>query len=111
MLEDAKTLWSAKKGGSTSFNRTVKLLDSGNLVLIEGQVVSEANILWQSFDLPTDTFLPGMKMSSKMLLTSWKSQDDPAPGDFIFKTEKTSTLSRKKLVHIGRMEYQGAFLL
>ena len=90
VLEDAKTLWSAKKGGSTSFNRTVKLLDSGNLVLIEGQVVSEskANILWQSFNLPTDTFLPGMKMSATMLLTSWKSQDDPAPGDFIFQKDQ-----------------------
>ena len=78
------------RSGSTSFNRTVKLLDSGNLVLIEGQVVSESkvNILWQSFDLPTDTFLPVMKMSATMLLTSWKSQDDPAPGDFIFQKDQ-----------------------
>ena len=81
--EDNNKLWSANTGGSISFNRTVKLLDSGNLVLIEGQAGLE-RIIWQSFDNPTDTFLPGMKMTAKMSLTSWKSQADPAPGNFTF---------------------------
>ncbi|RDX61144.1 G-type lectin S-receptor-like serine/threonine-protein kinase, partial [Mucuna pruriens] len=47
------------KGSSSSTNTTVKLLDSGNLVLIG------TSCLWQSFQNPTDTFLPGMKMDAK----------------------------------------------
>ncbi|XP_030930947.1 G-type lectin S-receptor-like serine/threonine-protein kinase At4g03230 [Quercus lobata] len=87
VLDNTKMLWSAKIGGSTSFNRTVKLLDSGNLVLIEGQAGSET-ILWQSFENPTDTFLPGMKMNAEMTLTSWKSQVDPAPGSYTFRQDQ-----------------------
>ena len=85
VLEDNNMLWSANTGrSSTSFNRTtVKLLDSGNLVLN-----SSETILWQSFDHPTDTFLPGMKLNAGMILTSWKSQDDPAPGDYTFQEDQ-----------------------
>jgi hypothetical protein len=85
IVEDNNTLWSTNTGGSsTSFHMTtVKLLDSGNLVLIRSET-----ILWQSFDHPTDTFLPGMKLNAGMNLTSWKSQDDPAPGDYTFQEDQ-----------------------
>ncbi|KAG5224923.1 G-type lectin S-receptor serine/threonine-protein kinase [Salix suchowensis] len=59
----------------------VKLMDAGNLVLIQ-EVADSSPILWQSFDNPTDTFLPGMKLDMNMKLTSWKSLTDPAPGDY-----------------------------
>lgn len=52
------------------------LLDSGNLILLNN---SNLNILWQSFDHPTDTLLPGMNVWS---LRSWTSIDDPSPGVF-----------------------------
>lgn len=83
-----QSYWSTEIRPSTSltFNRTLKLLDSGNLVLIqEGE---SENILWQSFEHPTDTFLPGMRMDRKMKLVSWKSQDDPAPGAFTFQLDQ-----------------------
>ncbi|TXG47213.1 hypothetical protein EZV62_026507 [Acer yangbiense] len=60
-----------------------KLLDSGNLVL-----VAKETIIWQSFDYPTDTLLAGMKFGYNRktglnrILTSWKSIDDPTPGEF-----------------------------
>ncbi|TXG47218.1 hypothetical protein EZV62_026512 [Acer yangbiense] len=60
-----------------------KLLDSGNLVL-----VAKETIIWQSFDYPTDTLLPCMKIrwnrktGLNHILTSWKSIDDPTPGEF-----------------------------
>ncbi|XP_045814807.1 G-type lectin S-receptor-like serine/threonine-protein kinase At4g27290 isoform X2 [Trifolium pratense] len=64
----------------------VKLLDSGNLVLMD-----EESYIWQSFDYPTDTMLPGMKLgwdkSSGIdrYLTSWKSDgDDPSYGSFTY---------------------------
>ncbi|KAJ8622327.1 hypothetical protein MRB53_030856 [Persea americana] len=48
----------------TSTNTSAKLLDNGNLVLLEevnGDSI-EGRILWQSFDHPTDTLLPGVKL-------------------------------------------------
>ncbi|KAK9145280.1 hypothetical protein Sjap_005183 [Stephania japonica] len=47
-------------------------------------------VLWQSFDHPTDTLLPVMKVGLNKktghngLLTSWKDEDDPRGGDFSF---------------------------
>lgn len=64
---------------------TLKLLDSGNAVLID--IASETR-KWQSFLEPTDTFLPGMKMDSNLKLTSWKSLDDPSTGSFKFGVEE-----------------------
>ncbi|XP_028066279.1 G-type lectin S-receptor-like serine/threonine-protein kinase At4g03230 isoform X1 [Camellia sinensis] len=65
---------------SLSNRTTVKLLDSGNLVLSDDL----SGILWQSFYHPTDTFLPGMMMDDNLKLTSWKSVNDPASGNFAF---------------------------
>ncbi|XLU26369.1 hypothetical protein S245_062435, partial [Arachis hypogaea] len=72
--------WSSELEGSSSRNRTVKLMDSGNLVLFQ----NDENI-WQSFQHPTDTFLPGMKMDTTMELTCWSGDSDPRPGNFTFK--------------------------
>ncbi|KAF8411265.1 hypothetical protein HHK36_003812 [Tetracentron sinense] len=64
-----------------------KLLDSGNLVLIQNH---SKRVLWQSFDYPTHTLLPGMKIGLNKktglnwLLTSWKSRSDPASGNYSF---------------------------
>ncbi|CAN0870725.1 G-type lectin S-receptor-like serine/threonine-protein kinase RKS1 [Linum grandiflorum] len=45
---------------------------------------------WQSFDNPTDTSLPGMKLGISrktglsLFLTSWTSEEDPATGPFTY---------------------------
>lgn len=52
------------------------LLESGNLVLLS----SEGSVVWQSFDYPTDTWLPGMNLTAGRSLTSWRSLFDPSPG-------------------------------
>ncbi|KAK9085002.1 hypothetical protein Sjap_025413 [Stephania japonica] len=73
-----------------------KLLDSGNLVLCDGK--SKGDFLWQSFDFPTDTRLPGMKIGLNLKsgtnwsLTSWKSRDDPSTGDFTYGMVRTGSL-------------------
>ncbi|KAH6775702.1 hypothetical protein C2S52_013263 [Perilla frutescens var. hirtella] len=82
-------IWSANSSRVAS-NPVVQLLDTGNLV-----VVDETNegYLWQSFDYPTDTWLPGMKIVDdidagfKTNLTSWRNLDDPSPGDFVERIE------------------------
>ncbi|KAJ0883913.1 putative protein kinase RLK-Pelle-DLSV family [Helianthus annuus] len=66
----------------------LKLLDTGNAVLMN---VASGSTLWQSFEHPTDTFLPGMKMDTNLKLTSWKSVTDPAPGSFEFQPESDET--------------------
>ena len=61
---------------------TVELFDSGNLVLKKG----DGNVIWQSFDHPSDCFLQNMKVGlslktgEKRFLTSWTSNNDPSPG-------------------------------
>ncbi|KAK9092219.1 hypothetical protein Syun_027130 [Stephania yunnanensis] len=63
-----------------------KLLDTGNLVLRDENL--HGDFLWQSFDYPTDTFLPRMKVGWNLRTgwnwsyTSWKTPDDPSTGDF-----------------------------
>ncbi|KAJ1434828.1 S-locus glycoprotein domain [Sesbania bispinosa] len=67
-----------------------KLLDSGNLVLMDGKNNDSFSYIWQSFDYPTDTMLPGMKLGwdktsgMNRYLTSWKSANDPSPGSFTY---------------------------
>ncbi|KAF7851229.1 hypothetical protein BT93_L4326 [Corymbia citriodora subsp. variegata] len=62
------------------------LLDNGNFVLMKTSDVS--SVVWQSFDHPTDTWLPGAKFvfrtlrSKRTVLVAWRDLDDPATGIF-----------------------------
>ncbi|KAK2978986.1 LOW QUALITY PROTEIN: hypothetical protein RJ640_017550 [Escallonia rubra] len=77
-----RVAWSTS-AQNISTNRTVaQLLDSGNLVLRD-ESKTEGN-LWQSFDHPSDTLLAGMKLGFNRYLTSWKSSNDPSPGQFTY---------------------------
>jgi hypothetical protein len=70
----------------TAESPEVQLLDSGNLVVKDGNENDLEKFLWQSFDYPFDTLLPGMKLGRNFVtgldrfLTSWKSTEDPALG-------------------------------
>ncbi|XP_043808128.1 G-type lectin S-receptor-like serine/threonine-protein kinase RKS1 isoform X2 [Manihot esculenta] len=81
-------LWSTNVSGEVTESCVVQLLDSGNLVLLQGRNKRWA---WQSFDYPTDTLLPGMRLSlnrktgREHILTSWRSEDDPGNGDYSIK--------------------------
>jgi hypothetical protein len=86
--ENGDPFWStALQSTSKPGNRLAKLLDSGNLVLCDSNTLL-TTILWQSFQHPTDTFLPGMKMNGDLKLTSWKSQVDPKEGNFTFQLDE-----------------------
>ncbi|CAN1780029.1 G-type lectin S-receptor-like serine/threonine-protein kinase At4g27290 [Linum perenne] len=86
------TIWSSSSSSSSSSsvtNPVAQLLNSGNLVVKprEGEENLD-NSIWQSFDYPSDTFLPGMKLGRNLItglnrqITSWVSPDDPSPGNF-----------------------------
>ncbi|KAK7331836.1 hypothetical protein VNO80_28577 [Phaseolus coccineus] len=87
VLDGAKNLvWSTNVSiDSSNKNCSAKLRDTGNLVLS-----SEKKELWQSFENPTDTFMPGMRVpvgaatgnSGGCVFTSWKSSTDPSKGNY-----------------------------
>ncbi|GMI63694.1 receptor kinase 1 [Hibiscus trionum] len=67
----------------TNPNVSATLLDSGNLILRD----ENSSVLWQSFDFPSHTFLPGMKLGYDKRIgkiwsyISWRSSNDPSPGN------------------------------
>ncbi|XP_022735566.1 uncharacterized protein LOC111288880 [Durio zibethinus] len=69
---------------ASNANVSATLLDSGNLVVRD----EKSNVLWQSFDFPSHTFLPGMKLGydrgnrKNWSYASWKSANDPSRGNF-----------------------------
>ncbi|KAD4384905.1 hypothetical protein E3N88_25073 [Mikania micrantha] len=78
------TIWSSSFVFSMNVtNPVAQILDTGNLVVTE-----ESNTIWQSFDHPGDTYLPGMKVGKDLITgidrqwTSWKSLDDPSSGQY-----------------------------
>ncbi|KAF9670885.1 hypothetical protein SADUNF_Sadunf13G0115600 [Salix dunnii] len=80
-------IWSTNLSSSWSSSVEAVLRDNGNLVLIDGSN-SSVSPLWQSFDFPADTWLPGAKIAlnkitkRNTLLISSKSKDNPSPGLF-----------------------------
>lgn len=76
-------VWSSK-ASIVSANTTARLDDTGNLILSS----NDSNSHWESFNDPTDTFLPGMRvqvnaeMGENRAFTSWKSASDPSPGNY-----------------------------
>ncbi|URD98725.1 Serine threonine-protein kinase [Musa troglodytarum] len=86
--ENATVVWSSSSRGLAS--PVAQLLDNGNFVVREsGSNGNDRNgFAWQSFDFPTDTLLPGMKLGWNLTsglnrnLTAWTSDSDPAPSEF-----------------------------
>ncbi|XP_028958659.1 G-type lectin S-receptor-like serine/threonine-protein kinase At4g27290 isoform X1 [Malus domestica] len=83
------TVWSSNTS-RTAQNPVARLLDSGNLVVIDSSDDDSENFLWQSFDYPGDTFLPGMEIGRNTVtgfnchLRSWKSPQDPSQGNYTY---------------------------
>ncbi|XP_010928282.1 G-type lectin S-receptor-like serine/threonine-protein kinase At2g19130 [Elaeis guineensis] len=79
-------VWSSNVTTTTSSSTVAVLLDTGNLVLRNSSNSSAA--LWQSFDHPTDTWLPNQKLGlnritgKNQLVTSWRNLEDPSTGLF-----------------------------
>jgi hypothetical protein len=86
------TVWSSPAPSrKVTESPTARLLDNGNFVLSSDGSGSDQSVAWQSFDYPTDTLLPGMKLGVDSRagisrnITAWRSPSDPFPGDYTFK--------------------------
>ncbi|KAL5730616.1 hypothetical protein ACHQM5_003417 [Ranunculus cassubicifolius] len=82
-----RVIWSSNSSQNVE-HPIVEFLESGNLVLRDSRNHDSRSYLWQSFDHPTDTLLPGMKLGwnrktgTEWYMSSWKNFDDPSKGDF-----------------------------
>lgn len=85
-----QTIWSSNVSNTTATSPTAQLLDSGNLVLLQNSSLSlKHNIIWQSFDHPSNTLLPGMQPTvantankENFIFRSWRTPSDPSEGIF-----------------------------
>ncbi|KAK8312344.1 hypothetical protein V6Z11_D01G033800 [Gossypium hirsutum] len=84
----AEILWSSNVTNLVPNATTAQLLDSGNLVLSNGE--DGESSLWESFEDPSNAFLETMKIRTdvkkgrKAELKSWKSIDDPSDESCVY---------------------------
>jgi hypothetical protein len=93
-----RVVWTANMTTSSSApngSTTAVLLNTGNLVLRS----TDGATLWQSFDHPTDTIIPDMKVGLRRRPTrdawrvvSWKAPGDPSPGSFSYGMDRDTML-------------------
>ncbi|KAI3740819.1 hypothetical protein L2E82_31293 [Cichorium intybus] len=83
------TVWSANNiPNASTVTPVLQLLDSGNLVIRDDG--RNKTFFWESFDFPTDTVLPDLKLGWKLdvglqkFIRSWKSIEDPSDGEYSF---------------------------
>ncbi|XP_054781705.1 putative receptor protein kinase ZmPK1 [Prosopis cineraria] len=79
ILSDAgqRNVWSSDT--SSSWPTRLTLNDNGNLVLYEIRS-QESNVIWQSFDFPTDTLLPGQQLMNDTQLVASRSDTNLSSG-------------------------------
>jgi len=90
--QNGTVVWSsAAPTRNVTAGSAARLRDDGNFVLSSDGSGSEQSVAWQSYDYPTDTLLPGMKLGVDLRagitrnITSWSSPADPSPGAYTFR--------------------------
>ncbi|KAJ3708466.1 hypothetical protein LUZ61_012171 [Rhynchospora tenuis] len=105
-------IWSSNSSISEVSNPIVQLLDSGNLIIKEQ---NKEDIVWQSFDYPSDTLLPGMKVGKNFItgqewsLSSWESSTDPSIGRYYYKMDTQGVPEIKLMDHTNIYFRTGAW--
>lgn len=94
LLDQIKNIIWSSNLSSIIAGPVAQLLDSGNLVVRDnGSSRNTESYRWQSFDQPSDTLLPGMKLGwnlktgQERFLITWRSISDPSPGDFTYRLD------------------------
>ncbi|XP_068646150.1 G-type lectin S-receptor-like serine/threonine-protein kinase SD2-2 [Aristolochia californica] len=91
------SVWSAGNGRRAT---SVRLLDTGNLVLLNAR----GRVVWQSFDFPADTWLPEMRITRMHHITCWRSPSDPSPGNYSLRL-KAPLFGEFELVYSDAVPY------
>lgn len=94
--QSQSAIWSTHSLSLVSNSTRAMLLDNGNFVI--EYTFGSSVVIWQSFDHPTDTWLPGgarlgynKLTNQKLTLTPWKNPQNPAPGIFSLEIEPNGT--------------------
>ncbi|XP_059306543.1 putative G-type lectin S-receptor-like serine/threonine-protein kinase At1g61610 [Lycium ferocissimum] len=103
VLVDDKNVpvWSTQVSSTSSNNTIAVLTAQGNLVLLDQNKLNESVPLWESFNHPSDTLLPRMKIGmntitgEQIVLTSWKDDKNPSLGSF-----STALVDPQELVQV-----------
>ncbi|XP_035547649.1 G-type lectin S-receptor-like serine/threonine-protein kinase CES101 [Juglans regia] len=118
MEADGQLRINVNNGGSTiplnskqtAPNSSATLDNSGNFIVKElNPDGSTKRVLWESFDYPTDTLLPGMKLGidhkagKEWILTSWLSEQVAAPGGFSLEWSPVNGTGQLVMRHRGNM--------
>ncbi|KAF8093551.1 hypothetical protein N665_0383s0176 [Sinapis alba] len=102
LLDGNNLVWSTGLKSSSAHEAVFQ--DDGNLVLRD----EAGSVLWQSFDHPGDTWLPGAKIrydkrtKKSQRLTSWKNSEDPSPGLFSVELDESTAY---KILWNGSTQY------
>ncbi|KAL1821651.1 hypothetical protein ACET3Z_016520 [Daucus carota] len=97
LLNESKIqIWSSNSTAEKDNLSLAVILDNGNFMTRDTQ--DSSNIIWQSFDYPTDNWLPGggkvgynKIKKEKIYLTPWKNAENPAPSIFSLEVEPNGT--------------------
>ncbi|XP_030494626.2 G-type lectin S-receptor-like serine/threonine-protein kinase LECRK1 [Cannabis sativa] len=100
VLQDEQGLQKALIANSSQPAASASMLDSGNFVLYN----SNSTIIWQSFDHPTDTLLPGQSLVAGNQLVSAVSKTNHSTGRFRLQLETSGNLGQYLAT------FQGGFL-
>lgn len=94
LLNQSKNVvWSTNSSSKVPNSTRAMLLDNGNFVVLD----AENSVTWQSFNHPTNTWLPGGKIgenkltNERYILTSWRNLQNPASSLFSVNVEKNAT--------------------
>nr|KJB13484.1 hypothetical protein B456_002G078000 [Gossypium raimondii] len=111
-IPEKTVVWIANRDYPVTGSAVLSISVDSNLVIRHGNLVvrdEKSNTLWQSFDFPCNTFLPGMRLGyenrngKNWSYVSWKSDDDPSPGNFTMKLD--SEQGNRILILNGDDEY------
>ncbi|KAE8696761.1 putative S-locus-specific glycoprotein S13 precursor [Hibiscus syriacus] len=93
IVNDSRNIIWSSISSLTAKDPVALLLDTGNFVVKDAEDDNEGSYIWQSFDYPSDTLLPGMKLGWNKRtglnrhLTSWKSSEDPSSGEYTYSVD------------------------
>ncbi|KAK7401872.1 hypothetical protein VNO78_13703 [Psophocarpus tetragonolobus] len=119
-------IWSSNTTRSVRYP-VAKLLDSGNFIVQDNNNNNDPKyLLWQSFDFPGDTILPGQKFGRNLVtglnryMSSWNNSDDPSKGVFSYQIDvngypqfilRKGTFKRYRFGSWNGIQFSGAPML
>ncbi|KAL5797556.1 hypothetical protein ACOSQ2_002376 [Xanthoceras sorbifolium] len=93
--QSGAAVWSTNSSSKVLNSTIAKLFDNANFII--SNALDSSGVIWQSFDQPTNHWLPGGKLGYRKLtngefnLISWRSPENPAPSLFSLEIDKNGT--------------------